>query len=253
MKIIALIPARSGSKSVPRKNIRKLCGKPLLSYTIQTALESVLIDRVIVTTDTKEIADIAKKYGAEVPFLRPKEISGDYALDIEFHQHAIDWLQENENYTPDLIVNLRPTNPIRSPITVDKAIQTLIDNFDMDSLRSVRISEFSPFKMWTIPRSGILEPIASEVEFHEPYNTPRQLLPTCYWQDGYVDVTKYTTIVEKMSTTGRNIIPFLIEEESIDIDYEESIQQVENILSGKPKNDGIKVISFSEKNKRNPS
>ena len=253
MKIIALIPARSGSKSVPRKNIRKLCGKPLLSYAIQTALESVLIDRVIVTTDNKEIADIAKKYGAEVPFLRPKEISGDYALDIEFHQHAIDWLQENENYTPDLIVNLRPTNPIRSPITVDKAIQTLIDNPDMDSLRSVRISEFSPFKMWTIPRSGVLEPIASEVEFHEPYNMPRQLLPVCYWQDGYVDVTKYMTIVEKKSTPGRNIIPFLIEEESIDIDYEESIQQVENILSGKPKNDGIKAISFSEKNKRNPS
>ena len=253
MKIIALIPARSGSKSVPRKNIRKLCGKPLLSYAIQTALESVLIDRVIVTTDNKEIADIAKKYGAEVPFLRPKEISGDYALDIEFHQHAIDWLQENENYTPDLIVNLRPTNPIRSPITVDKAIQTLIDNPDMDSLRSVRISEFSPFKMWTIPRSGVLEPIASEVEFHEPYNMPRQLLPVCYWQVGYVDVTKYMTIVEKKSTTGRNIIPFLIEEESIDIDYEESIQQVENILSGKPKNDGIKAISFSEKNIRNPS
>jgi len=253
MKIIALIPARSGSKSVPRKNIRKLCGKPLLSYAIQTALESALIDRVVVTTDNKEIADIAKKYGAEVPFLRPKEISGDYALDIEFHQHAIDWLRENENYTPDLIVNLRPTNPIRSPITVDKAIQTLIDNPDMDSLRSVRISEFSPFKMWTIPRSGILEPIASEVEFHEPYNMPRQLLPICYWQDGYVDVTRYTTIVEKMSTTGKNIIPFLIEEESIDIDYEESIQQVENILSGKPKNDGIKAISFLEKNKRNPS
>ena len=253
MKIIALIPARSGSKSVPRKNIRKLCGKPLLSYAIQTALESALIDRVVVTTDNKEIADIAKKYGAEVPFLRPKEISGDYALDIEYHQHAIDWLRENENYTPDLIVNLRPTNPIRSPITVDKAIQTLIDNPDMDSLRSVRISEFSPFKMWTIPRSGILEPIASEVEFHEPYNMPRQLLPICYWQDGYVDVTRYTTIVEKMSTTGKNIIPFLIEEESIDIDYEESIQQDENILSGKPKNDGIKAISFLEKNKRNPS
>ena len=253
MKIIALIPARSGSKSIPRKNIRKLCGKPLLSYTIQTALESVLIDRVIVTTDNKEIADIAKKYGAEVPFLRPKEISGDYALDIEFHQHAIDCLQENESYTPDLIVNLRPTNPIRNPITVDKAIQTLIDNPDMDSLRSVRISEFSPFKMWTISLSWMLEPIASEVEFHESYNMPRQLLPICYWQDGYVDVTKYTTIVEKMSTTGKNIIPFLIEEESIDIDYEESIQQVENVLSGKPKNDGIKAISFSEKNKRNPS
>ena len=89
MKIIALIPARSGSKSVPRKNIRKLCGKPLLSYAIQTALESALIDRVVVTTDNKEIADIAKKYGAEVPFLRPKEISGDYALDIEYHHNYL--------------------------------------------------------------------------------------------------------------------------------------------------------------------
>jgi len=253
MKIIALIPARSGSKSVPGKNIRKLCGKPLLSYAIKTALESVLIDRVFVTTDDKEIADIAIKYGAEAPFLRPKEISGDYSLDVEFHQHAIDWLQENENYTPDFIVNLRPTNPIRDSRTVDEAIQTLIDNNDMDSLRSVRISEFSPFKMWTISHDGILEPIASEVEFHEPYNMPRQLLPMCYWQDGYVDVTKYTTIVEKMSTTSKKIIPFIIEEEYIDIDYEESIQQVENILSGNPKNKGIKAIKFSEKSKRSPS
>ncbi|MDA7834716.1 acylneuraminate cytidylyltransferase family protein [Methylophilaceae bacterium] len=253
MKIIALIPARSGSKSVPGKNIRKLCGKPLLSYTIKTALESKLIDRVIVTTDSQEISNIAKEYGAEVPFLRPKKISGDYSLDLNFHEHAINWLKENENYTPDLIVNLRPTNPIRKTATVDKAIQILIDNPDMDSLRSVRISEFSPFKMWTISHKGMLEPITSGSEFHEPYNMPRQLLPKCYWQDGYVDVARYSTIVQKISTTGKKIIPFLIEEESVDIDYEESVRQVENILSGKPKNHGIKSISFSEKNKRNPS
>ena len=253
MNIIALVPARSGSKSVPGKNVRKLGGKPLLAYAIQTALDSDLIDRVIVSTDDKEIADISKQYGAEVPFLRPSEISGDYALDIEFHQHAVEWLQENENYIPELIVNLRPTNPIRNPMTVDKAIQTLIDNPDMNSLRSVRISEFSPFKMWTSNPSGKLEAIASELEIPEPYNMPRQLLPICYWQDGYVDVARYTTIVEQTSTTGRNIMPFLIEEDSIDIDYEESIQQVENILSGKPKNHGIKAISFSEKSKRNPS
>lgn len=253
MNIIALIPARSGSKSVTKKNIRKLGGKPLLSYAIQTALESELIDRVFVSTDDNEIADIAKKYGAEVPFLRPSEISGDYSLDIEFHQHAVGWLQENENYTPELIVNLRPTNPIRNPMTVDKAIQTLIDNPNMNSLRSVRISEFSPFKMWTISTRGKLEAIASELEIREPYNMPRQLLPKSYWQDGYVDVARYKTIVEQSSTTGRNIMPFLIEEDSIDIDYEESIQQVENVLSGKPKNHGIKAISFSEKSKRSPS
>ena len=253
MNIIALIPARSGSKSVPKKNIRELAGKPLISYAIQTALDSTLIDRVFVSTDNEEIADIGKKFGAEVPFLRPEKISGDYALDIEFHQHALDWLKENEGYTPDLIVNLRPTNPIRTTITVDKAIQTLIDNPDKDSLRSVRLSEFSPYKMWKISHDGILKPIASDLEFSEPYNMPRQLLPICYWQDGYVDVVRYKTILKKISTTGDNILPFLIEEDSIDIDYEESIQQVENILSGKPKNHGIDAISFPEKSKRNPS
>ena len=253
MKIIALIPARSGSKSVPNKNIRKLAGKPLLSYSIKTALDSSLIDRVFVSTDDKKIAKIAKEYGAEVPFLRPRKISGDNSLDIEFHQHALNWLLENEKYIPDLIVNLRPTNPIRKSKTIDRAIQCLIESPDMDSLRSVRLSNHSPYKMWTISDLGVLKPVTSELNIKEPFNMPRQQLPKCYWQDGYVDVTKYSTVVKKMSTTGNNILPFLIEEESIDIDYEESIKQVENILSGKPKDEGIKDISFSEKIKRNPS
>ena len=250
MKTIAIIPARGGSKSVPRKNIRNICGKPLIYYSIKTALDSKKIDRVIVSTDDEEIGDIAKEYGAEVPFIRPSNISDDYSLDIEFYQHTLQWLKDNEEYEPDLVVNLRPTNPIRSSETVDDAIDCLTANEEADSLRSVRLSELSPFKMWTISNDGFMNTVVHDTEFDEPFNTPRQLLPLCYWQDGYVDVTKYKTIMHMNSTTGDKIIPYIITEDSIDIDYEESIPEVEKILNGTTK---ITSTNRDKNTERHPS
>ena len=125
MKNIALIPARSGSKGVKHKNIKILQGFPLLAYSIAAAKMTQGIDRVIVTTDSKKYADIAKKYGAETPFLRPKLISKNKSSDLEFFEHCIEWLIVNENYVPDNIIHLRPTTPIRDPKLVSEAINTL--------------------------------------------------------------------------------------------------------------------------------
>ena len=124
--IIAIIPARSTSKEVRNKNIVKIKGKELISYTICCALKSKLIDRVIVSTDSKKYAKIASQYGAEVPFLRPKNISLDKSTDITFFKHALDWLKENENILPKLFVHLRPTTPFRNPKVVDTAIKEFL-------------------------------------------------------------------------------------------------------------------------------
>ena len=125
MTICAIIPARGGSKGVPRKNIRLLCGHPIIAFSIITALSSNKIDRVIVSTDSEEIAEIAKAYGAEVPFIRPSELSGDTSPAIDFVSHAIKQMEFLENYTPDLMVMLLPTTPLRETLLIDQAMELL--------------------------------------------------------------------------------------------------------------------------------
>ena len=111
--VVALVPARAGSKGVPNKNIRSLAGHPLLAYSVRAGVKAGNIDRVIVSTDSAEYADIAKRYGGEAPFLRPAPLAGDRSSDYEFIAHALDWMQQNEKRLPDLIVHLRPTTPLR--------------------------------------------------------------------------------------------------------------------------------------------
>lgn len=231
-EVLALIPARAGSKSVPGKNLRTILGRPLLAYSIDHALQCNHVDRVIVTTDSREIMDVALACGAEVPFLRPAEIAGDHSLDIEYFQHALAWLREREGYNPDYVVNLRPTHPVRRPETIDRAIEVFAGAPEADSLRSVRLSEFSPYKMWRIGNDGYAEQVAFMEGMREPYNMPRQQLPLVYWQDGYVDVTRPSVVFGQNSTTGRKILPFVIEEECVDIDYEEAFPAAEALLAG---------------------
>src|SRR5512137_1517991 len=128
MQILALIPARGGSKSVPRKNIRPLAGHPLIAYSIAAALHSRHISRTIVSTDDEEIARIAQGLGAEAPFLRPLEYALDNTTDLPVFTHALSWLDENESYQPDIVVQLRPTSPLRPPDCVDRAVQILLDH-----------------------------------------------------------------------------------------------------------------------------
>ncbi len=228
--VLALIPARGGSKSIPRKNLLPVLGKPLIAYTIEQALQANNIQRVLVTTDDVEIAEVARQYGAEVPFLRPAALAGDYSLDIDYHRHALQWLQEQENYVPQAVVNLRPTHPIRRIATIDKAISTFFAHPEVDSLRSVRLASESPFKMWRIDESGLLTAVAAWEGLAEPYNQPRQLLPLVYWQDGYIDVTRAEVIVQQGSTTGKKIMPFVIEEPAVDIDYADEVAMAERLL-----------------------
>jgi YrbI family 3-deoxy-D-manno-octulosonate 8-phosphate phosphatase len=226
VEILALIPARGGSKGVPRKNIKPLGGHPLISYSIAAGLNSSLVNRVIVSTDDTEIADSARFYGADVPFLRPTEIAQDDTQDLPVFQHALDWLNENEGFQPDLVVQLRPTSPFRSLTMVDEAINLLQNNPKATSVRGVVPSKQNPYKMWSIGDDGIMQPLLGS-DFSEPFNMPRQELPPTYWQTGHIDVIRRDTILGG-SMSGDKVLPYLIDPVfSIDLDNQLDWEQAE--------------------------
>jgi CMP-N,N'-diacetyllegionaminic acid synthase len=215
MSIIALIPARSGSKSVPGKNIKKLAKYPLIAYSIAMAKMSDRIERVIVNTDSQEIADISVYYGAEVPFLRPKEISGDFALDIEYCVHFIDFLKVNNEAVPEFIVHLRPTTPLRIKVCIEKAIDMVMDNSSATALRSGHLTHISPYKIFWM--DGVsLNGFFPDDTRKEYYNLPRQVFPQTFIPNGHIDILKTDTINQGM-LHGDDMIG-LVTEEVPDID-----------------------------------
>lgn len=218
IEVLGIIPARGGSKSIPRKNILPLGGHPLIAYSIAAGLASETIDRLIVSTDDDEIAEVAKQHGAEVPFLRPAEFAQDNTPDLPVFQHALKWLKENEGYEPDIVVQLRPTSPFRRVSHIDFSVYRLLEHPEADSIRTVCVPFQNPFKMWRIGDDGFMIPLM-QTEFDEPYNMPRQALPDVYWQTGYVDAAWKDTIIEKNSMTGKRILPLVIDAgDWIDID-----------------------------------
>jgi CMP-N-acetylneuraminic acid synthetase len=228
MEVLAIIPARSGSKSIKDKNIRKINGKPLMAYSIDHAIESKQINRVIVSTDSAKYAKVAKSFGAEVPFLRPQEISGDLSTDIEVFIHALNWLKINENYSPDICVHLRPTYPIRNVQDIDSMIDILINNSNLDSVRSVAISPETPFKMWFRDELGIIKPVI-KTDITEAHNQPRQSLPVTYLQNACIDIIRTKTILEKKSMTGDNIFGYIMDH-NWDIDYSHQLKNARKQL-----------------------
>ena len=227
-EILGIIPARGGSKGLPFKNIKLLYGHPLISYSITSGLNSKLITR-LVSTDDEQIAIISEEYGAEVPFRRPDKYAEDDTLDFPVINHALNWLNENENYNPDIVVQMRPTSPLRPKGLIDKSINLLIKNQDSDSVRGVTAPSQNPFKMWKKVGEYITPLIKSRLV--EPYNMPRQDLPDSFWQTGHIDVIKIDTIRKKKSLSGDNILPILIENEfCIDIDNEDDFENAESIL-----------------------
>lgn len=220
MQILALVPARGGSKSVPRKNIRLLAGEPLIAYTLREAQKSRYITRLVVSTEDEEIARVARQYGAEVPFLRPGELALDHVPDLPVFQHCLAWLKEKEGYQPDMIVHLRPTAPLRTVDYIDKGIQLLLEPLPADSARSVCRAGQHPLKMWSV-KNGYLVPFVPESAsgIREAYNKPRQELPSAYIQNGAVDVVWAEVILQKGSMAGSVIRAFIMsEEESVNID-----------------------------------
>ncbi|MCS7248445.1 MAG: acylneuraminate cytidylyltransferase family protein [Anaerolineales bacterium] len=229
-EVLALIPARGGSKSIPRKNIRPFFGHPLIAYSIAAALAAETVTRVVVSTDDEEIAATARQYGAEVPFLRPVELAQDDTPDLPVFLHALQWLAENEQYSPQIVVQLRPTSPLRRVQYIDQAVHKLLLQPEADSVRAVIEPFQNPYKMWKIDSDGFLKPLL-EIGVPEAYNLPRQMLPRVYWQTGYVDAAWSDTILQKHSMTGERILPLVLpSSEWIDIDSEEDWKRAERLL-----------------------
>jgi CMP-N,N'-diacetyllegionaminic acid synthase len=228
--VLCLIPARGGSKGIPRKNLMMIAGRPLVAHSILQAAVSARITRVIVSTDDEEIAAVARHWGAEVPFLRPAVYAEDLSPDIDVFRHALGWLREREGYRPELIVHLRPTEPTRRVELIDQAIDLLAAHPEADALRSVSLARQSPYKMWRITSAGILDPLLRLGGAPDCQSWPRQRLPPVYWQNGYVDVMRPRAILDKESMWGDCAIPFVIEESLLQLDYPENIPAVEAAL-----------------------
>ncbi|MCP4139460.1 MAG: acylneuraminate cytidylyltransferase [Chloroflexi bacterium] len=220
-EILAIIPARGGSKGIPRKNIRNFDGYPLIAYSIAAGLKSELVTRVIVSTDDDEIAEVAREYGAEIPFMRPSVFAEDNTTDLPVYIHALEWLAENEDYHPDIVVQLRPTSPIRPVDCVDDAIKILLAHPEADSVRGVVPAGQNPHKMWRLPdgENAAMQNLLNVEGIAEPFNAPRQSLPPIFWQTGHIDAIRPRAILEKKSMTGDVIFPLMIDPDyTVDID-----------------------------------
>lgn len=220
-KVVAIIPARGGSKTIPGKNIKLLGGIPLIAYSIAAGLQAKKVDRVIVSTDDEKIAKVARSYGAEVPFMRPSELAQDKTADLPVFKHALDWFRENENYIPDLLVQLRPTSPFRPKESVDRAVDLLLKDDKASCVRTVVPSGQNPYKMWRFDAGEYMKPLLDVTGVKEPYNAPRQQLPETYWQTGHIDAIRPTVILEKDSMSGECILPLILDQAyAVDIDTE---------------------------------
>jgi len=221
----ALIPARGGSKTIPRKNVRNYKGQPLLVHSIEIAQSCPFISRVVVSTDCKEIQEVAVSNGAEAPFLRPSEISADNSLDIECFRHYLSWLRFAKQERPDVIVHLRPTYPERSSSLLSRCLQKFLSiRHVYTSLRTVIPVEKTPMKMYVIENKFLKPLFPTYKDIEEPYNSVRQLLPNCFLHNGCIDIVNTDTI-EKGSMTGDKIYPYLMRrEEKHDIDTEDDWQ-----------------------------
>lgn len=227
--IYAIIPARGGSKSIPKKNIYNLSGFPLIAYSIAAAKMAKKVSRTIVSTDSEEIAEIAKKFGAEVPFLRPAEISGDTSTDLEFVTHALDWFKKNEGKIPDYLVHLRPTSPLRNPEKIDEAIGLILAHPEATSLRSGHKIPDVPQKNFSLVDEFFVGLFPHDIR-PDYHNLPRQSFPPTYKTDGYVDILNTSFIqTDKERIHGDKILAFLTPDTG-DIDNQTDLRYVETLL-----------------------
>ncbi len=223
MKIIAIIPARGGSKSIPRKNLKLLNGKPLISYIIETAKQIDLINRVIVSSEDEEIRNVAKKYGAEVPFIRPKELAQDDTPTLPVLRHCIEYLESKENYVPDVIVLLYPTAPLLKKSSIIGAIKSLISNH-YDSL----FSGMEDRKHYWHQVNGELQ------RFYPQEVVNRQLSIPLLKEDGCLYIATRDLIMEKREILGGKVgVHVLSEQEKTDIDYQSDFDYVEYLLKNR--------------------
>ncbi|QLL24336.1 acylneuraminate cytidylyltransferase family protein [Actinobacteria bacterium IMCC26103] len=230
-EIVSLIPARGGSKSIARKNLQSLMGKPLLAHTIKTALECNLIKCVNVSTEDAEIAEVSRHFGAEVPFLRPVSLAQDLTKDGPVIEHFFDWMLKNRGAKPKILVFLRPTNPHRNAAFLDGAIEEFVETKNSCFARSVKPSTETPYKMWNVSEDKVMEPVLGTLE-EDLFNNPRQILPQTYWQDGYVDIIRPCYYMSKCPEHKYKITAIHSPQESnVDIDYVEDFIRLDNSIS----------------------
>jgi N-acylneuraminate cytidylyltransferase len=228
--IVALIPARSGSKRVPDKNIRHLAGHPLIAYSIAAALQSKIFKAVIVSTDSDGYADIARHYGAEVPFLRPAEIAGDTSPDIEWVAHTLNQLHENgQDY--ECFSILRPTSPFRLPETIQRAWKKFLAAEGVDSLRAVEKCQQHPGKMWIV-RGNRMVPLLPLGPAAQPWHSSQYpSLPEVYVQNASLEIAKTRVIFEEKTIAGNVLVPFFTKEyEGFDVNSEYDWQLAEHMV-----------------------
>lgn len=207
-KSVAFIPARSGSKRVPNKNIKPLGGHPMLAYTVRAAIDSGVFDAVICATDSEQYADVARHYGAEVPFLRSSEMSGDKSPDIEWVVWMLNALKEQgRNY--EIFSILRPTSPFRLPETIQRAWALFSQDNSADSLRAIEKCKQHPGKMWVIRGQRML-PIMPFTNGTTPWHSSQYAaLPEIYAQDASLEIAWSRVPLESGSIAGEAIIPFI--------------------------------------------
>ena len=226
--IIALIPARAGSKRIPNKNIRSLQGHPLLAYTMTAAISSKIFSDIIVSTDSEEIATIARKYGAKVPFLRSSAYAGDNSPDIEWIHELLTKLEPNF----DCFSILRPTSPFRQSTTIQRAWgEFLAHQQDIDSLRAVEKCKQHPAKMWTIDNQ-LMTPVLKGNTNQAPWHSsPYQALPPIYVQNASLEIAWCRVVLDNYSITGDKVMPFLTQGyEGVDINDEKDWWYVEYLI-----------------------
>lgn len=224
--MIAIIPARGGSKGLPGKNIMNLCGKPLIAYSIESALESEYIKHVIVSTDDKEIADISLRYGAEVPFLRPEYLATDTAQVIDNYIYTIDKLSREWGEAIDEFIVLQPTSPLRSSKDINEALKLFRDK-DADSVISYT-SEAHPIH-W----HKYLNPDGSFVNIFNDTTVNRQDFRKSYYPNGAIYIFKYKIIQKRKYYTDNSFAYIMPRMRSVDIDYLEDFQMAEFLLTHK--------------------
>lgn len=242
--VMAFVPARSGSKGVPDKNIKPLCGHPLLAFSIRAAQEARSVGRVIVSTDSQGYADAARAYGAEVPFLRSEDISQDTSSDYDVVVHLLDWLKTHEGDMPTYLVHLRPTTPLRDPSLIDAAVETIIQDNKATALRSVHPMSETAYK--SFERKGrYLKCLGTGSMDVEAANQARQAFPATYQANGYVDVLRTQTVLETKKLHGTRVIAF-VTPEVVEVDTHSDFSYLEYVTAHDvEKVDGLGLIRVS--------
>ena len=231
--IIALIPARGGSKGIPRKNIKLFSGKPLIAYTIEEVKRSKYVDRIFVSTEDEEIVKISNAYNAEV-IKRPVEYAQDSSNSSEVIKHALSWLEKEERYSPEIILFLQPTSPLRTTEDINEALELYLNN-DCESVVSVYKSQESPYWNLTI-KNHFIEPLFGWDNFKEKR---RQDLPITYSLNGAIYITSKSKFLENGSFFNEKTLPYIMPmERSIDIDNDSDFKFAETIM--KKRNEGSK-------------